>query len=119
MAALNFARMNKPLIIILCLAAFGCVNHPTSSVVSRRDEMIQIAKREIDRRHIQLPRDCDITVVEGMAVSPVDKAREEYFVQFTFTHGGKRDIVYKVVIDKRSRKVSDFLDYRHTVPGGG
>lgn len=80
--------------------------------------MIRIAKREIDRRQIQLPSDCDITVVEGLAVSPVDKAREEYFVQFTFTHGGKRDIVYKVVIDKRSRKVNDFLDYRHTIPGG-
>jgi hypothetical protein len=112
--------MSKVFSIFLCLAVLGCVNHPVSSVVSQRDDMIQIAKREIDRRHIHPPSDCNITVVEGVTAfeGQVQKDREEYLVRFTFTHGGKRDVAYEVVIDKRSGKVDDFFDYRDTIRGG-
>jgi len=105
--------MNKVVIIILCLAMLGCISHPVTPVISRRDDIVQVAKNEIDRRHIHLPRDCDIMVVDGVYVTSVERKREEYFVLFTFTHDGKREVVYKVTIDKHSRKVYDFVDYRN------
>ena len=52
-------------------------------------------------------------VVDGVYVTSVERKREEYFVLFTFTHDGKREVVYKVTIDKHSRKVYDFVDYRN------
>ena len=74
----------------------------------------------MDRRQIRLPPDCDITVDdEGVTVFPLQKPREEFIVRFTFTYRGKRDVVYKVLIDRRSRKINDFIDYRETIPGGG
>jgi hypothetical protein len=111
--------MSKVFVISCCLALLGCISHPRPSDVSQRNEIIQIAKREIDRRQIRVPLDCDITVDEGVTVFPVGNAREEFIVRFTFTYHGKRDVVYKVVIDKRSRRIDDFIDYRETIPGGG
>ncbi|HVF72236.1 MAG TPA: hypothetical protein VM940_11575 [Chthoniobacterales bacterium] len=110
--------MTNLLIFILCLTLSGCITQPQSLVVPQRGDLIQIARGEIDRRHIHLPSDCAVTIHEGVTVSPVDKAREEYFVNFTFAHGGQRGVIYRVVIDKRSGKVDDFLDYRDTIPGG-
>ena len=97
----------------------GCVSHPRPSDVSQRDGIIEIAKHEIARRQIRLPRDYDVTVDEGVTVFPVGKAREEFIVRFTFTYHGKHNVIYKVVIDRRSRKIDDFIDYRDTIPGGG
>jgi hypothetical protein len=111
--------MRKVFVISSCLALLGCLSHPRPSDGSQRNEIIQIAKREIERRHIRLPLDCDITVDDGVTVFPVGKAREEFVVRFTFTYRGKRDVVYKVVIDRRSRKIDGFIDYRDTIPGGG
>lgn len=111
--------MSKISVIICCLALLGCISQPRPSDGSQRSEIIKIAKREIDRRHIHLPLDCNITVDEGVAVFPLGKPREEFIVQFTFTYRGKRDVVYKVVIDRQSRKIDDFIDYRDTIPGGG
>jgi hypothetical protein len=91
----------------------GCRTQLVTPVISRRDDIVEMAKQEIERRHIQLPRDCDIKVVDGVYVTSVEKKREEYFVLFSFAHGGKREVVYKVDIDKRSRKVIDFVDYRN------
>jgi hypothetical protein len=120
MAAINSAPMSKVIIIIVCLAVLGCVSHPLSSLVLQRDDILPIAKREIDRRHIHLPSDCSITVDEGITAfeGKVEKDREEYLVRFTFKHSGKRDVVYEVVIDKRSGKIDDFFDYRDTIRGG-
>jgi hypothetical protein len=86
--------------------------------VFQRNEIIQIAEREIDRRQIHLPPDYDITVDEGVTVFPLEKPQEELVVRFTFTYRGKRDVVYKVLINKRSKKIDDFIDYRDTIPGG-
>jgi hypothetical protein len=111
--------MSKVFIISCCLALWGCTSHPRPSGASQRNEIIQIAKHEIDRRQIRLPLDCDIMVDEGVTVFPAGDAREEFIVRFTFAYHGKRDVVYKVVIDKRSEKIDDFIDYRETIPGGG
>jgi hypothetical protein len=110
--------MNKILISILCFTVLGCVSDRVSSAVSQRDEVIQIAKGEIERRHIRLPSDCQITVVDGVRNVELQELREEYFVRFTFTRGGKRDVVYQVQVNKRSRSVDGFLDYRDTTLGG-
>ena len=115
MAVINFALMTKLIIIAVCACLLGCVSSP---VTSAPDELIGMAKREISRRHIQLPSDCDITVDEGLTAPQIGPARELYFVRFTFTRAGKRDVYYKVIIEKRSRKVEQFLDYRETIPGG-
>ena len=109
--------MSKVIVLILCLGVLGCVSHPATSTVSRRDEAIQIAKGEIERRHIRLPSDCEITVVDGVRNEELRELQEEYFIRFTFTRGGKRDVVYHVQVNKRSRKVDGFLDYRDTTLG--
>jgi hypothetical protein len=111
--------MNKIVFIAVCLLLLGCVNGaPPSSPTSKRDELIRIAKLEIEKRHIHLPADCTITVHEGVAVFEPRGSREEYIIQFAFIYHGKQDVVYKVAIDKQTRKVNDFMDYRNTVPGG-
>lgn len=104
--------MNNLIIIILCLGLSACSSQLPTSGNSRRDDIVQVAKEEINRRHIHLPRDCDIKVVDGVYVTSVERKREEHFVLFTFTHDGKREVVYKVVVDKQSGKVIDFVDYR-------
>ena len=103
--------MNRFIIVTLCAAALGCASHPSFSGGSQ-DEIIAIAKAELARRHIHLPRDCSVKVVEGVTVFPVQKAQKEYFVLFTFTLRGKRDAVFKVVVGRQSKRVVEFVDYR-------
>jgi hypothetical protein len=110
--------MNRILIILLCFAVSGCVSHPVSSAVSQRDEATRIAKGEIERRHIRLPSDCEITVADGVRNVELQELREEYSVRFTFMRDGKRDVVYEVQVNKRSGRVDGFLDYRDTTLGG-
>jgi hypothetical protein len=111
--------MIKVFLVGVCLGLFGCTNRPPTSVTSNRDEIIRIAKREIERRHIQLPPDCNISMYEGVTVFEPQGSREEYIVRFTFMFHGKREVFYKIVIDKRSKRINDFIDYRNTIPGGG
>ena len=89
----------------------GCASQSSFSGTSQ-GEIIGIAKTELARRHIQLPRDYGSKVVEGITVFPAQKAQKEYFVLFTFTFRGKRDTVFKVVIDRQSKRVVEFVDYR-------
>lgn len=109
--------MSKIVIFFHCLALFGCVSQSISPIVSKA-EAIQIAKAEIQRRQLRIPHDCEITIVDGIRNAEVQGLQEEYFVRFAFTRGGKRDVVYQVEVNKRSRRVDGLLDYRDTVPGG-
>ncbi len=117
MAVFRFVSMSKTAILLFVLSLVGCVSLSDSSQVSQRDEIIQIAKREIDRRHVHVPKGCDITVVDGVTAFEVGKAREEHLVRFTLSNAGKREVIYEVSIDKRTKKVNDFVDYRNTIPG--
>jgi hypothetical protein len=104
--------MKQTLIVIVCLAMSGCVSRAVTPVGWQRDKIIEVGKRELNRRHIHLPKDCEIIVDEGVYVTSVEPKREEYFVLFKFIYNGKRDVIYKVGIDKRSMSVCDFVDYR-------
>lgn len=103
--------MNKVVVVTLCAFMIGCANGSLYSGVSQ-SEIVATAKAELSKRHIRLPRDCSIKVVEGITVFPVQRAQKEYFVLFTFTVHGKRDVFYKVVVDRQSRRVVEFIDYR-------
>jgi hypothetical protein len=118
MGAFNFDPMNKTILIILCFVLSSCAAFRTTSAVSSRDEIIKIGKEEVHRRNILLPANCEITIVEGVDAPEVGPARQEYFVRFVLTRDGKREVIYQVVVDKHSKKVVDFVDYRHTVQGG-
>jgi hypothetical protein len=104
--------MKKVLTILFCVAISGCVNRAVTPVASQRDKIIEVAKRELNRRHIHLPKDCEIMVDEGVYVNSVAPKRKEFHVRFTFVYNGKRDVMYKVGIDKSSMTVCDFVDYR-------
>jgi hypothetical protein len=80
--------------------------------------MIQVAREELNRRHIKIPNDCIITVVDWVSVSAIQPPRKSHLVRFERPPGGERDVLYAVVIDKRSRKASEFLDYRGLITGG-
>ena len=109
--------MSKVAIVTLCLGVVGCLSNPAPSTALQRVEAIQIAKGEIGRRHIRLPSDCEITIVDGVRNVEAAGLREEYFVRFTFTRNGRREVFYQVEVNKRSRRVDGFLDYRDTTPG--
>lgn len=104
--------MKKVLTIVVCLAISGCASRAVTPVGSQHDKIIKVAKGELIRRHIYLPKDCEILVDEGVYVTSVEPKREEFLVLFTFLYNGKRDVIYKVGIDKRSISVCDFVDYR-------
>jgi hypothetical protein len=107
------------LVVFSMLALAACAVSPSApSHLSERERAIQLAKSEIAKRNIKLPFDCDISVVDGVATFVIGKPEPKYLVLFKFKNHGRRDLVYKVVINKRSGRVEDFLDYRDTIPGG-
>src|SRR5437763_6067968 len=109
--------MMRGIVFVFCVAVLACVNHALPAA-TKRDEMIQAAKGELNRRHINVPKDCIITVVDWVSVSAIQRPRESHLVRFERSHGRKREMLYAVVIDKRSGKVSEFLDYRGLTLGG-
>ena len=77
-----------------------------------RADAVQIAKANVQKLKKPLPSGYRIFVKNGKAYIEAGPDRETYVVLFTVAHGGKRRVIYMVDIDKHSRKVSNFTDYR-------
>lgn len=109
--------MTRAITLIFCVTLLGCVSK-ASPRAAQRNEIIQAAISELNERRIKIPKDCMITVVEWVTVSAIQRPRESYLVRFDRSHSGERKKLYAVVIDKHSKKASEFLDYRGLTAGG-
>src|SRR6266446_6518963 len=112
--------MNKILFAVFVALTTGSV---ASSVKVRQDHdvatrtrIIHIAEGELKRQNATLPRDYDVMVEDAKAGNEVEPSREVCQVSFSFAYRGKKQIIYTVIIDKRSGKVEVFSDSRTSVP---
>lgn len=109
--------MTKAFTLVFCLTLLGCATQSPLEA-TQRDKMIQVAREELNRRHIKIPKDCIITVVDWVSVSAIQPPRKSHLVRFERPPGDERNMLYAVVIDQGSGKASEFLDYRGLTSGG-
>jgi hypothetical protein len=112
--------MNKIVFIIAGVVLAGCA---TPSVLSQgslpgpdRDRMVHIAQQELARQHANLPHRYDVIVEGAEAGNELQPSRQVYQVSFSFVYRGKKQIIYTVIIDKRSGRVEMFSDSRAFIP---
>jgi hypothetical protein len=77
---------------------------------------VEIAKAELVRRGLSLPRHYDVAVSHGQVITEINPRREIYVVTFSFMYRGRKDIIYTIHIDKRSGKIEDVYDSRTSIP---
>jgi DNA relaxase NicK len=109
--------MNKSISIILAILTTSCFGNPQTLqgeiTGPQREKLISVAKQELKRRNLPLPRDYNVVVENGKFMNEIDtSARELYGVSFTFTYRGKRDAFYSVLIDKGSGRIDQVSDLR-------
>ena len=94
----------------------GCASAPPGQHDrARREQMVERARHEIDRRGLPLPKQCEIKVEEGFS-QPENRPRTRIFgVLFRFPYRGVKDTVYIVWFDEHGA-VYDVTDYRTVVP---
>ena len=111
--------MSKVLFLVIAVLTVGC---STASVRSTevtgpdRLRIIRIAEHELARRHAQLPRAHEVIVEETKAGHELEPPRAVYQVSFSFLYRGKNQIIYTVIIDRRTEAVEVFSDSRESIP---
>ena len=121
MAGINFQSMNKLILVTAFLLLAGCAGmyqQPARAKELDRAAVIQLAKDELDRRGLDLPRFYEVEFENGAIGDEIGPPRPIYSVSFLFVYRGHKRAVYTVFIDKRSHKVDQVSDYRATVPSG-
>jgi hypothetical protein len=115
--SLAIAR-SKRLAIILCLIGVLCVSSSKNAEGGelKREEAVKIAKQEVARRRLSLPKNYIANISDSLAFIEFQPTREIYIVSFTFAYHGKARVAYEVNIDKRSGKVDDLTDLRTAIP---
>ena len=108
--------MNKSPIVLTVFCIVGCFVHQASAglffgQVKTRDA-VTIAKHEVERRKVPLPKKYKVSVTDGNAFFEFEQPRKIYVVSFAFADRAKRHVVYTVHVDKRSGKVDAFSDSR-------
>jgi len=83
---------------------------------SARDNAIYIAKQELKRQNAMLPKAYDVVVENAEAGNELEAPRQVYQVSFSFYYRGRKQIIYTVIIDKRSGRVELFSDSRTSIP---
>jgi hypothetical protein len=101
---------------LLLLSFLGTARSGPELTSDERKKVIIIAKQELRRRNITLPRRYEITALNMEMVTEVAPARPLYEVNFHCVYRGKKQLIYTVVIDKRSLKVTLFSDDKATIP---
>jgi hypothetical protein len=106
------------IIILLFLATYDGVAGPPADKLRgfERQRLIETAKVALERGRLPLPRTYEVEVSDGQAITELTPVRPLYVVTFKFIRRGKKDIIYTVHINKRSRKVEDVYDSRSSVP---
>jgi hypothetical protein len=94
----------------ICILSSGVVEAKQPHL--NRETAIQIAKQNLQKLKKPLPDGCRVIVKDGKAYVETEPTRETYVVVFRVAHGRKWRVIYMVDIDKKSRKVSNFTDYR-------
>lgn len=108
--------MNR--IIVICIALGVVLSVPDVSLADRRSEQItsrdaiRIARQELERRKVSLPKDYDLKVMEGNAYFEFEKPRKIYVVSIHFTDRRKRRVNCTIHVDRQSGKVDAFSDSR-------
>jgi len=119
MAAINFQSMNKLTVITAFLLLAGCAGTDRQTARTKeldRAALIQLARNELGRRGLDLPRFYEIEFENGEIGNEIGPPRPIYSVSFLFVYRGHKRAVYTVFIDKRSHKIDQVSDYRATVP---
>ena len=87
------------------------------SVAATDQDPISLAKTELVRRHLPLPKGYSVAVmtstafVEGPAADyPI------YLVVFRLPSRGKSKTLYEVSIDRRTHRIDNVSDFLHAVP---
>ena len=109
------ARSHMPLLLIamvLAACAGGTSTKPQLSA-ERRQALIDIATRELQRQKLPLPRKYDVDVEEGFYQAENEPRRSIMCVMFRFWFRGAKDTVYMVTFDRGRVEASD---YRFVVP---
>jgi hypothetical protein len=117
MAGLNFQSMNKLILVTAFLLLAGCAGTYRQPELDRA-AVVQLAKDELGRRGLDLPRFYEVEFENGEIGDEIGPPRPIYSVSFFFVYRGHKRAVYTVFIDKRSHKVDQVSDYRATVPSG-
>lgn len=111
--------MNKLTLITAFLLLAGCAGtYQQSARTKELDQaaLIQLAKDELGRRGLELPRIYEVEFENGEIGNEIGPPRPIYSVAFLFLYRGHKRAVYTVFIDKRSHKIDQVSDYRATVP---
>lgn len=98
-----------------CVGTDGVETADKHAVI--RNELIQIAERQLKAEKIVLPRRYTVAVEDGVITNEVEPPREIYIVKFNFEYRGRRDVNCTVFIDKRTRKADRVFDSRKDIPG--
>ena len=111
--------MNKT--VLLAIAFWAVANITPSTLADNRQQLkpsqaVQIARQEVKRRNIVLPKDHKATVSEGDAVFEFERPRKIYVVKIVFRDPSKRRVTLTVHVDKRSGKIDAFSDSRRLKP---
>lgn len=77
-----------------------------------RDQAIKIAKTEIRRRHLLLPIGVSATVEDSWVDEEFVAPRAIYLVHLSNGSRGKRVLLYKICVNKRTGAIEDFTDMK-------
>ena len=110
----------KQLLLCLLLFASSCaVDKP--GVQSRqgsvnRDEAIKIARAEIRRRHLPLPKEVTVSVEDSWVDEEFVAARAIHLVRLSPAPTGKNVVLYEICVNQRTGGIEDFTDMKDIEP---
>ena len=118
---MNVWETVAPMLVAMLLLSSCAEIHGHQFTVDTRsslspDSARNLAKQEINRRGLPLPRNWHAEVRDSFADYEFRRSRAIFAVTFYAVMNGKRKNLYEVNIDKRSAKVEDFLDVRRATP---
>ena len=107
-------------IVLLCSwsDAPGQQNNTDTSASITSETARNLAKQEVNRRGLPLPKDCQEQVRNLFADYASRPAQPIFAVTIFSVVAGTRKNLYAVSINKQTGKVEDFLDMRKAEPGG-
>jgi hypothetical protein len=89
-----------------------------ATAITRKDEAIQIARREMARRAITLPPGITMKVEQGTVMVEVGPDIPIYVVSFYASDQRKSRPLYVVSVDRRNGRIESFTDTKTLIPVG-
>ncbi len=89
-----------------------------ATAITRKQEAIQIARREIGRRAITLPPGATVKVVQGTVMVEVGPDIPIHVVSFYAPNQRKSRALYVVGVDQRNGRIEYFTDTSKLIPVG-